>query len=132
MEIGEVVGGDATVCGPETTVAEAAAVMVDQHIGSLGVFDSGRLVGIFTERDVLRAVADDCDLEDCPVERYMTPEPDSLAPDVDVEDAAEWLLATGYRHLPVIDEGHLLGIASIKDILWAITETHQVASSEEE
>ena len=131
MEIGEVVGGDATVCGPDMTVADAATVMVVQHIGSLGVFDSGRLVGIFTERDVLRAVAGDCDLEVCTVEQFMTPEPDSLEPDVDVVDAAEWLLATGYRHLPVIADGHLLGIASIKDVLWAINEKYQGRFEEE-
>jgi CBS domain-containing protein len=41
---------------------------------------------------------------------------------MDVNDAAQWMLATGYRHLPVVEGNRLLGIASIKDILWAITE----------
>jgi CBS domain-containing protein len=132
VEIGEVVGGDATVCGPDTTVAAAAGIMINEQIGSLGVFDGGRLVGIFTERDVLRAVADGRNLDRSSVGEFMTPEPDSLAPDVDAFDAAEWLLATGYRHLPIMEDGHLLGIASIKDVLWAVTETHQTLLGREE
>ena len=53
----------------------------------------------------------------------MTPDPDSLTPDVDAADAADWLMATGYRHLPVVEEGQLLGIVSIKDVLWALKDT---------
>ncbi len=46
-----------------------------------------------------------------------------------VEDAAIWMVAAGYRHLPVMDDGDLLGVASIKDVLWAITEQHLRDSS---
>ena len=53
----------------------------------------------------------------------MTPNPDALEPDVDVAYAADWVLAAGYRHLPIKDEGdHLIGMLSIKDILWGITQ----------
>ena len=52
----------------------------------------------------------------------MTPDPDVLSPEVEVRDAADWLLATGYRHLPVVEGGRLLGVVSIKDILWAVKE----------
>ena len=52
----------------------------------------------------------------------MTPAPDTFSPDVDVEEAAAWLIETGYRHLPVMRDGELLGIASIRDLLWAMVE----------
>lgn len=122
VEIRNLVGGTATVCGPDLTVGEAAQVMVDERIGSLGVIESGALVGIFTDRDVLRAVAAGVDCSSDLVESWMTPDPDSLTPDVAVSDAADWLMATGYRHLPVVEGGQLLGIVSIKDVLWAMKE----------
>ncbi len=122
MEIRTLVGGTASVCGPDLTVSAAAQVMVEERIGSIGVVDQGRLVGIFTERDALRAAADGSDPTRQVVGDWMTPDPDVLSPQVDVEDAAEWLLATGYRHLPVVEDGALLGIVSIKDVLWALRE----------
>jgi CBS domain-containing protein len=122
MEIRNLVGGAASVCGPDLTVAEAAKVMIDQGIGSIGVIDQGALVGIFTERDALRVTARSADPSTEKVSDWMTPDPDRLTPDVEVEDAAEWLLATGYRHLPVVEDGVLLGVVSIKDVLWALSE----------
>lgn len=121
MEIRQLVGGTATVSGPDLSVAEAAATLHEQGIGSIGVIDDGELVGIITERDVVRAVAARTDLDEALIRDWMTPDPDWLTPDVNVSAAAEWLLATGYRHLPVVDEGTLIGIVSIKDILWAVT-----------
>lgn len=122
MEIRNLVGGTATVCGPDVSLAHAAAVMVDQGIGSLGIVEEGRLVGILTDRDVLRAMASGADGEGSAVRHWMTPDPDVLSPEVEVRDAADWLLATGYRHLPVVEGGRLLGVVSIKDILWAVKE----------
>jgi CBS domain-containing protein len=53
----------------------------------------------------------------------MTALPDTFGPEMLVEDAADWMLATGYRHLPVVDEvGAVLGMVSIKDVLWAVTD----------
>jgi CBS domain-containing protein len=50
----------------------------------------------------------------------MADAPDTFSPDVEVEEAARWLLEVGYRHMPVMEAGELLGIVSIRDILWAI------------
>ena len=52
----------------------------------------------------------------------MTPDPDTIEADMDVSDAADWLVASGYRHIPVVDGGRLVGVTSIKDVLWALTE----------
>lgn len=120
MQVRELIGGTATVCGPDLLLAEAARVMIDERIGSIGVVEGGRLVGILTDRDLVRAAASGVDPGGARVQDWMTPDPDCLSPDTDVEDAAEWLLATGYRHLPVVEGGRLLGILSIKDVLWAL------------
>lgn len=96
--------------------------MVKAGVGSAGVIDGPALVGIITERDILRGIADDVDLDSALVADFMTPSPDTFAPTVDVEEAAAWLLETGYRHLPVMRDGELLGIASIRDLLWAMVE----------
>lgn len=122
MNLEALVGGGAEVVGPEATLREVAQSMVKSGVGSAGVVDGHALVGILTERDILRAVADDVDLDRAPVSDFMTPSPDTFAPEVDVEEAAAWLIETGYRHLPVMREGELLGIASIRDLLWAMVE----------
>ncbi len=51
----------------------------------------------------------------------MTAYPDSIDPDMQVTEAAEWMLASGYRHIPVLDGSRILGMISIKDVLWAMT-----------
>jgi len=120
MKLEALVGGRATVVGPETTLGEAADILVSGALGSLGVVDEGRLIGIVTERDIVRAIADGVETEDAEVSSWMSDAPDTVAPDVEVEEAAAWLLEMGYRHLPVMRDGELLGIVSIRDILWAI------------
>jgi CBS domain-containing protein len=124
MEVRDLLGGEAQTCSPTVTIVEAAARMTSEGVGSLGVGDSDALVGIVTERDVLRCVAADADPTEETVVRWMTPDPDSVEPDMTVDDAALWMVAAGYRHLPVVEAGRLLGIASIKDVLWAVTERH--------
>ena len=120
MKLGSLVGGTATVIGPEATIDAAAEALVHDGVGSLAVVEGRRLVGIITERDIVRAVAERVDPEVEPVAEWMSDAPDTFSPDVDVEEAAAWLLEMGYRHMPVMDGGELLGIVSIRDILWAI------------
>jgi len=120
MKLGSLVGGSATVIGPEATVADAADALVSDDVGSLGVVDGRRLVGIITERDVVRAVASGSDPEEELVADWMSDAPDTFSPEVEVAEAAAWLLEVGYRHMPVMDGGELLGIVSIRDILWSI------------
>jgi CBS domain-containing protein len=107
---------------PLATLREAATVMMSADIGSVAVEVDGALEGILTERDIMRAVVDDADLDRDPVSDWMTEYPDSFSPEMDVEEAANWMLATGYRHLPVVDGQVVLGVISIKDVLWAVTE----------
>lgn len=120
MKLGSLVGGKTTVVGPEATLVEAAKAIIDAGVGSLGVVDGRRLVGILTERDLVRAIADGADPFEEVVDDWMSDAPDTFAPDVEVADAAAWLLEVGYRHMPVMADGELLGIVSIRDILWAM------------
>jgi CBS domain-containing protein len=122
MRVRELVGGEVLGIEPNRTLREAIRLMSENDIGALAVARDGRLTGIFTERDVIRACADEVDLDLALVESWMTPDPDSLDPDMNVDGAADRMLATGYRHLPVVDDVHLIGMVSIKDILWAVKE----------
>lgn len=123
MQVNELIAGDVVSIEPEATIADAAKAMVSHETGSLAVIDDGELVGIVTERDVLEVVADDGDPFSMTVAEVMTPDPDALEPDAEVAYAADWVLAAGYRHLPIMnDSGRLIGMLSIKDILWGITQ----------
>lgn len=111
------------VCGPDTTVLEAARAMEGSDLGSLAVVEGMDLLGLVTERDIRRAVAVGTALES-PVSEVMSDEPDTFDPDLDVWDAATWIAESGYRHLPVVDDdGALLGVVSIRDLLKALVDT---------
>lgn len=123
MQLHALVGGAAEVIGPEATLAEAAERMVDQVVGCLAVIDGRHMVGIVTEHDVVEAIAGGADPDESLLSSWMTEAPDTVPPNLSVREAATWLLETGYRHLPVMDEGELLGVVSIKDVLWALVQT---------
>jgi CBS domain-containing protein len=123
MKLGELVGEAPFVCGPDTTLAEAARVMEASDLGSLAVVEGMNLLGLITERDIRRAVAEGIDL-DTAVSELMSDDPDTFDPDLDVWDAATWIAESGYRHLPVIgDDGELLGVVSIRDLLRGLVDT---------
>ncbi|MGH8915847.1 MAG: CBS domain-containing protein [Acidimicrobiia bacterium] len=122
MRVRELVGGNVIRVEPESTLRRAADEMVSTGVGSAAVEVDGALEGILTERDILRAVHEDADLDLDPVSAWMTEYPDSFTPETDVAEAANWMLATGHRHLPVVDSGVVMGVISIKDVLWAITD----------
>ena len=125
MKLRALVGGSATVIGPEATLGDAAEALVGDEVGSLGVVSDRKLVGIITERDLVRALASGSEPEDEYVVDWMAEAPDTFSPDVDVNEAASWLLEVGYRHMPIMEDGELLGIVSIRDIMWAIVGANQ-------
>lgn len=104
---------------PDATVAEVVGSMVKRRLGSSLVMQSSMLVGIFTERDVLRAAASGRDLTTSRVSEWMTPDPATTDANVDSEEAAELMLSGGFRHLPVVEGGTVLGIVSLRDLLSA-------------
>ncbi len=122
MRVEALVSGSSIVVGPETTLGDAAVVLISGSIGALAVVDGRRVIGILTDRDVVRAVAEGGDPNDA-VTTWMTDGPDTVPPEVSVSEAADWLLETGYRHLPVTVGEELLGIVDIRDVLWALRKT---------
>ena len=121
MLVNEAMGGPVDTCAPDMTVAQAAKRMTEDDHGAMPVALHGSLIGIITERDILRSVGLGNNADLTTVGDLMTPDPDYLEPDVSVEDAATWMLAAGYRHLPVVENGRILGMLSVKDVLWALT-----------
>jgi len=117
--LAEIMTSRVSTASPETPVAEAAAAMVRGGFGSAVVVQGSLLVGIFTERDVLRAAASGADLTRSRVSRWMTKDPETAEPDADSEQAAELMLGGGFRHLPVVEGNALVGIVSLRDLLSA-------------
>lgn len=101
---------------PGATVREASRVMTAHNIGSVLVIDGDRLVGIFTERDALRRVLGrDLDPDLTPLAEVMTRDPDTIGPDDSVCDAIRRMDEFGYRHLPVVERGRIVGLLSTRD-----------------
>ena len=126
MIVQELIGGQAVSVEPTATLRDAVRQMTGSEVGALVVQKDGQIVGIITERDILGACAEDVDLAAVPVADWMTRDPDSLGPEMTVAAAADWMLAAGYRHLPVVDGTEIMGMVSIKDILWGLTEPTSV------
>jgi CBS domain-containing protein len=99
-----------------TTVAEAATIMGERRVGSALVIEGQSLLGIFTERDVLRALGEQFDAAGHPVSEWMTAEPVSTPPDTDVAVALKTMLDGGFRHLPVVEGGTVVGVVSMRDL----------------
>ena len=108
---------EATVTDSATdTLRSAAERMWREQTGSLLVMDGGRLAGIITERDLLRAVALGADLATATVDEAMTTEVFTVSPDMPLRDAAREMAVRWIRHLPVVDAGQVLGVISMRDV----------------
>lgn len=113
----DIMTGDVFTTVRDASVADVASSMLEGRFGSAVVMDGSWLVGIFTERDVLRAAASGVDLTTSPIADWMTQEPVTAPPGTDADEAAEIMMSQGFRHLPVVEGGTLLGIVSLRDIL---------------
>ena len=103
---------------PTTSMRGALAAMREQRSGCVLVCEGPSLVGIVTERDVLkRVIGADADL-DAPISKYMTAEPVTIRADATVRDVIRRMLKGGYRHLPIVDAGGVaVGAVSVKGIV---------------
>jgi len=101
---------------PSTSVAAAVTVMGMQGVGAVLVMEQGRLEGIFTERDLVRALSHDIGASSQPVTQWMTRNPVTAGPETSVDRALEIMLAGNFRHLPVTDEEQVVGVVSIRDL----------------
>jgi CBS domain-containing protein len=120
--VGEVMSTQLISVAPSATVAEAATVMGGRHVGSALVMESGKLIGIFTERDIVRALSQHFDAPGHQVSNWMTTGPTTIHTDATVEEALDLMLSKGFRHLPVDEGGTVVGIVSIRDLSEAMAE----------
>jgi CBS domain-containing protein len=115
---------------PDTPVAEALQSMVDARIGCLMIVDRGKLVGIFSERDALiKLNTDAAKFLKRPISQFMTPDPVTLETNDKIAFALHKMNVGGYRHIPILFEGKLVGVISIRDILRYLTDRIAAAGS---
>lgn len=121
--IREVMRTDLVTVEPSATLLEAAHAMSMRHAGSALVLEEGVLVGIFTERDLMRAMAESSTADAARVSSvsgWMTRSPVTTGPDATVGSALDLMLSGGFRHLPVIEADALVGIVSMRDLAESI------------
>ena len=119
---------DVLTVEPSDTIGEAAEKMNASNVGAVVVMeDMVRIVGIVTERDLLRAVAARARAAEARVRQWMTADPLTIAPETTVEDAAKIMFDHNFRHLPVVKDGRALGIVSLRLLArWAFNEPESV------
>jgi CBS domain-containing protein len=105
----------------DAPVVSVAQRMADRNVGAVLVLEAGRLAGIMTERDLMRAVARGL-ADDALVGECMTADPDTIRPDDTIEHAAVLMIHGGYRHLPVVDGDEVVGVLSIRDLVQVVVE----------
>lgn len=122
MKISEIMTKAAVTDSADDTLAEAAKKMRTQQTGSLLVMDGTRLVGIVTERDVLKAVGQDLDPKNVPLKDVMTTEIVTIGPQTTLKEAAKIMASKWIRHLPVVEGANVVGIISQRDLTGVLAE----------
>ena len=117
MKVRSVFHPAVTCLAPDASMSEAASLMTSGGFGSIAVFEGDRLDGILTETDLVRAVADHIDPTSTSVSGYMSREPITADPEEDSMEVAERMVRNGFRHLPVVEKGRLIGMVSARDLL---------------
>jgi len=102
---------------PEASVRDACRVMAEHRCGSVLVVEGGRLLGIFTERDAVeRVFAREVDPNRTALADVMTREPETIGPHQSVDEAIRRMDEFGYRHIPVVEDGRVVGVMSTRDL----------------
>ena len=121
-ELHPVVGVD-----PDTSVRDAIKAMISRSVGCVLVIESGTLVGVFSERDVLTKVAgNDIDLDSTSVSELMTLHPETLPEESELVFALQKMAVGGYRHVPLLNtDGAPVAVVSMRDIVDVIVSLYQ-------
>jgi signal-transduction protein with cAMP-binding, CBS, and nucleotidyltransferase domain len=103
---------------PEASVSDAVRAMNESGTGCVCVVEAGSLIGIFTERDLLRLTQKERSPAGLPLSKVMTPEPERLRPEDGIALALNVMVSRGFRHIPLVDaDGRPTGIVSMRDIV---------------
>ncbi len=120
-------GPDTWSLQPQDTVFDALKVLADHNIGALMVLDGGKLVGVFSERDYTRKIAlAGKSSKETRVQDIMTTKCITVSPQVRTRDALALMSQKGIRHLPVVEGDTVLGMISIRDIMFDIIADHEM------
>ncbi len=122
MRVRDVIGAkgkDVAVIGPDALVVEAADIMDERQIGIVVVCsDGGRVLGMISERDIVRSVAEGAnDILALKVDQLFTENPVVCTPDDNIDDMSETMRERHFRHMPIVEYGKLVGIVTLGDIL---------------
>lgn len=126
-EILEAKGSAVFAIAPEASVAEAARQLSERRIGALVILEEGRLAGILSERDIVRALArQGAGCLERPVSALMTAKVTTCRPGQPIAEVMETMTRHRIRHLPVLEEGRLAGMVSIGDVVkWRLAEAQE-------
>lgn len=119
-ELADVVEVDRASAAPDDTLAAASERMYDLQVEAVAVLVEGTLVGIFTERDLVRACAGAADPRTDTVERWMTEAPEIASPSDEAGEALRTMLRRRFRHLPVVGDDGVVGIVSLTNLAAAL------------
>ena len=118
--LAEIMRAELVEVAPEDTLGEVADRLNDVGMGAAVVKDFGKLIGIITERDLLKAMAARVHTSEARVRQWMTEDPVTALGDTEAEDAAKQMLERGFRHLPVVEEsGQVIGLVSLRRVVSA-------------
>lgn len=117
MHVADIMTSASVTESPSDSLRSAADTMWRQQTGSLLVMDGDALVGIVTERDVMKAVARGRDVDSTPVSEVMTRDVLTITPHTSLHEAARHMASRWIRHLPVLDGDKLVGIVSQRDLV---------------
>ena len=122
-EILRVKGSSLLSIEPSGRAVDAVTTMARENLGSLVVVDQGRMTGMLTFHELLRAIATrNGALGDTRVSELMVRDPVTASPDMEVNDLRRTMLESGARYLPVLQDGRLLGVISFRDVAKAVLE----------
>ena len=116
MRVAEIMTGAAVTDSTTGTLRSAAETMWRQQTGSLVIVDGSTIVGIVTERDILRAIARGADPDTESIESVMSTELITVSSDTSVREAARMMAQNWIRHLPIVEDGKLVGVLSQRDV----------------
>ncbi len=119
--VDSIMSRDVLSISSDTPLAAAAQRMSGGRVGAVVVLDGDRLVGILTERDVLRAVGEGR-VEGSVAADWMTGDPETIEPSETTDMAATLMIHGGFRHLPVVEGGNVIGIVSIRDLMRVVLD----------